>query len=183
MSNYRRARTPGGIYFFTVVTHKRKPLFANSSARSCLRRAMVEVMTRYPFEIEAICMLPDHLHAIWKLPEGDVAYSQRWNEIKGLFSKDLRVLDSERDGITKSRQRKGEANFWQRRFWEHMIRSEIDYRHHLDYLHFNPVKHGLVERVLDWPWSSFHRYVRTGIYPADWGGSKPAMMNLTSVGE
>ena len=151
MSNYRRTRTPGGIYFFTLVTYRRRPLFAGDQARRCLRQAIAEVKERHPFGMDAICLLPDHLHTIWKLPVDDMAYSRRWNEIKGLFSKRLRLLDGESGGITESRQRNGEASFWQRRFWEHLIRNETDYIHHLDYLHFNPVKHGLVERVLDWP--------------------------------
>ena len=183
MSNYRRARIPGGIYFFTLVAYRRRPLFASDQARYCLRQSIAEVRERSPFEMDAICLLPDHLHAIWKLPEGDGAYSQRWNEIKGLFSKNLRTLVGGSGFFTRSREQKGEADFWQRRFWEHLIRNETDYRRHLDYLHFNPVKHGLVERVLDWPWSSFHRYVRTGLYSADWGGSIPAKMNLSTVGE
>lgn len=183
MSNYRRARIPGGIYFFTLVTFRRRPLFASDQARRCLRQSIAEVRERYPFEMEAICLLPDHLHAIWKLPEGDVAYSQRWNEIKGLFSKHFRTLVGGSGVIARSREQKGEANYWQRRYWEHLIRNETDYRRHLDYLHYNPVKHGLVKRVIDWPWSSFHRCVREGIYPVDWGGSIPAMLNLSTVGE
>jgi len=183
MSNYRRARTPGGIYFFTVVTHRRKPLFASEHARSCLRRAMVEVMARRPFEIEAICLLPDHLHTIWKLPMGDRDYSQRWNEIKGIAAKLFKGPPGKGESLSLSRKRAGEAGFWQRRFWEHAIRNAADYANHMDYLHYNPVKHGLVRSVTDWPWSSFHRCVREGLYSADWGGSSPARMNLSTVGE
>jgi putative transposase len=183
MPNYRRARTPGGIYFFTAVTHGRKPLFSSERARACLRHAVAEVKIRRPFEMEAICLLPDHLHTIWKLPMGDRDYSQRWNEIKGIFVK--RFNDDPNNGgdLSSSRQRKGEVSFWQRRFREHMIQNEADYGNHLDYLHFNPVKHGLVNSVVDWPWSSFHRYVREGMYPLDWAGSTPARMNLVTVGE
>ena len=183
MSNYRRARTPGGIYFFTVVTHKRKPLFANEHARSCLRRSMAEVKARHPFEIEAICLLPDHLHTIWTLPVGDRDYSQRWNEVKGICAKLLQADHGKRDELSSSRQSKGGASYWQRRFWEHLIQNEADYGNHMDYLHYNPVKHGLVRAVAEWPWSSFHRYVREGTYPVDWGGSQPARMNLSTVGE
>ncbi len=183
MSNYRRSRTPGGVYFFTIVTHHRKPLFHSKYARSCLRRAMAEVKARHPFEIEAICLMPDHLHAIWRLPAGDRDYSQRWNEIKGIFAKLFGEDAGGKDRLSLSRQSKGETNIWQRRFWEHFIRDEEDLRRHLDYIHFNPVKHSLVDSVIDWPWSSFHRYVREAVYPADWGGSHPARMNLTTVGE
>ncbi|MCU7844283.1 MAG: transposase [Candidatus Thiodiazotropha sp. (ex Monitilora ramsayi)] len=183
MSNYRRARMPGGTYFFTLVTFNRKLLFDNPLARECLHGAMAEVRVRYRFSIEAICLLPDHLHTIWRLPENDHVYSQCWNEIKGIFSKRFHGL-SEQDGHpSPSRQRKGEGRFWQRRFWEHLIRDEADYRNHMDYLHYNPVKHGLVERVADWPWSSYHRYVKDGTYPINWGGSTPARMNLATVGE
>ncbi|MEJ2452532.1 MAG: transposase [Candidatus Thiodiazotropha sp.] len=183
MSNYRRARMPGGIYFFTVVTHHRKPLFASKHARSCLRHAMAEVKARHPFEVEAICLLPDHLHTIWQLPAGDRDYSQRWNEIKGICAKLFRDDTGIKDRLSLSRQSKGETNFWQRRFWEHLIQNADDYRNHLDYLYFNPVKHGCVGAVVDWPWSSFHRHVREGVYPADWGGSVPGRMNLATVGE
>ncbi len=183
MSNYRRARTPGGIYFFTVVTHHRKPRFTNDRARCCLQRAIKEVKSRRPFEIEGICLLPDHIHTIWKLPGSDCDYSQRWNEIKGICAKLLQEDACDGDHQSSTRGPKGEASFWQRRFWEHAIRSQADYRNHLDYLHFNPVKHGLVRSVVEWPWSSFHRYVREGTYPVDWGGSQPARMNLSTVGE
>ncbi|MCU7892883.1 MAG: transposase [Candidatus Thiodiazotropha sp. (ex Ustalcina ferruginea)] len=183
MSNYRRVQMPGGVYFFTLVTHCRRPLFSSGKARCCLHNAIKEVRDRHPFEIEAICLLPDHLHTIWKLPADDHAYSQRWNEIKGIFSKRFRDLSTECENPSQSRQRKGEVSFWQRRFWEHLIRDETDFRHHMDYLHYNPAKHGLVKYVVDWPWSSFHRLVREGIYPVDGGGSTSAKMNLDSVGE
>jgi putative transposase len=183
MSNYRRARTAGGIYFFTLVTHHRTPLFSSKQARACLHQAMAEVRARHPFEIEAICLLPEHLHTIWKLPAGDQDYSQRWNEVKGVCAKLLHAGGVELGDLSLSNYRTGEMHIWQRRFWEHLIRNETDYRNHMDYLHYNPVKHGLVGAVVDWPWSSFHRYVREGLYPVDWGGSTPARMNLSTVGE
>ena len=185
MPNYRRDRSPGGVYFFTLVTYHREAPFLHEETRRCLRQAITEVMARDPFEITGICLLPDHLHTIWTLPTGDTRYSQRWNEIKGLFSKRSRKMPNVLGSASpsRSRQLKGEVTLWQRRFWEHMIRDESDLRSHMDYLHYNPVKHGHVRRVVDWPWSSFHRYVREGVYSQDWGGSTPAKLNLNTVGE
>lgn len=183
MSNYRRACIPGATYFFTVVTHKRKPIFSIGRARQILHHAIEDVRERHPFEIEAICLLPDHLHTIWTLPVEDSAYPQRWNEIKGLFTKRFRDISPVDSKISLSRRRKGEGVIWQRRFWEHLVRDESDFRNHMDYLHYNPVKHGLVGQVVDWPWSSFHRFVKAGIYSADWGGTTSAKMNLGTTGE
>ena len=183
MSNYRRSNTPGATYFFTLITHNRKPLFSIDRAPRILRWAISDVRERRPFKVEAICLLPDHIHTIWRLPDGDSAYPQRWNEIKGIFTKQFRDISSDEEQISRSRQRKGEGGIWQRRFWEHIIRDENDLKNHMDYLHYNPVKHGLVDQVVDWPWSSFHRYVKAGIYPVDWGGSLPAKMNLSTTGE
>jgi putative transposase len=183
MSNYRRACIPGGTYFFTVVTYNRRHLFSIDRARGILHQTIADVKERHPFEIEAICLLPDHLHTIWRLPIDDSAYPQRWNEIKGLFTKRFRDISTINGDISISRKNKGERDIWQRRFWEHLIKDESDYRNHMDYLHYNPVKHSLVDQVADWPWSSFHRYVTAGIYSADWGGSPPAKMNLDTTGE
>ncbi|MES9942929.1 MAG: transposase [Candidatus Thiodiazotropha sp. 6PLUC2] len=183
MSNYRRSNMPGGTYFFTLVTHNRKPLFSTDRTRKILHRAIADVKERRPFKVEAICLLPDHIHTVWRLPVGDSAYPQRWNEIKGIFTKHFRDISSDEEKISQSRQRKGEGGLWQRRFWEHLIRDENDLKNHMDYLHFNPVKHRLVDQVVDWPWSSFHSYVKAGIYPVDWGGSLPAKMNLNTTGE
>ncbi len=185
MPNYRRVRLPGATYFFTLVTHKRRHLLIDDIARGCLRAAISKVRAAYPFEINAFCLLPDHLHTIWRLPEDDNDYSLRWRAIKGEFSRCLRRQGGANPSIKPSASRhiRGETAIWQRRFWEHLIRDEKDFKRHLDYIHFNPVKHGLVDSVIDWPWSSFHRYVREGVYPADWGGSPPTRMNLKTVGE
>ena len=183
MSNYRRACLAGGTYFFTVVTYNRKPLFNCELARRVLHRAIVDVRERNYFRIEALCLLPDHLHTIWRLPEKDSAYPQRWNQIKGIFTKQFRDSSLKDENTSGSRLKKGEGTIWQRRYWEHLIRDEHDYSNHVDYIHYNPVKHGLVEQVVDWPWSSFHKYVRAGIYPADWSGSSPAKTNLVTAGE
>ena len=156
MPNYRRARVAGGVYFFTVVTFERRPLFADAFARGCLRRAWRDARHRYPFATEALCLLPDHLHCIWTLPAGDHDFSRRWNLIKGLTTRlyrQSRVADR--------------SSLWQPRFWEHVIRDESDFHNHIDYIHFNPVKHGCAYRPGDWQWSSFRRYVRLGAYPED----------------
>ncbi len=157
MSDYRRVYVPGGTYFFTVVTYGRRPFLTEERARACLRHAWRQAQERQPFTTEAVCLLPDHLHCVWTLPEDDADFSARWNRIKGLFTKTYRAGDPTIPRGGASRRRKGEAAIWQRRFWEHRIRDEEDFRRHVDYVHHNPVKHGLVCDVRDWPWSSFHR--------------------------
>nr|WP_298116502.1 transposase [uncultured Pseudomonas sp.] len=167
MSNYRRARYAGACYFFTLVTHQRQPVLTQPRLREALRLAIERVRQGHPFSIHGWVLLPDHLHCLWQLPEGDTDYSRRWSMIKRLTSQAMPELSG---SISLSRNLRRESGLWQRRFWEHRIRDEQDYRQHLDYLHWNPVRHALVERVADWPWSSYHRLVREGIYPADWGG-------------
>jgi REP-associated tyrosine transposase len=130
-----------------------------------LRAAFREARRKRPFTIDAIVVLPDHLHAILTLPSGDWDFSGRWRRIKGHFSNHMLTA-----GIASTRHANGELALWQRRFWEHTVRDEGDFERHVDYIHFNPVKHGLVSRVSDWPYSSFHLYVRQGVLPEDWGG-------------
>ncbi|MDB5630744.1 MAG: hypothetical protein JWQ51_3084 [Tardiphaga sp.] len=131
-----------------------------------LRRSYAAVSQTNAFETLAICVLPDHLHAIWALPEGDADFSSRWNRIKSGFSRRLSAIDT----LSPSQIAKREKGIWQRRFWEHAIRNEQDLSRHVDYIHFNPVKHGYVARVRDWPYSSFHRFVKRGDLAEDWGG-------------
>jgi putative transposase len=165
MSRYRRSKIDGGIYFFTVTLADRSSdLLVRHIDR--LRRVYASVQNRYPFETVAICVLPDHLHAIWSLPSGDRNYPLRWSVLKAGFLRGLK----EQSPRSKSKIAKRERGLWQRRYWEHNIRDDADFERHLDYVHYNPVKHGLVVRVQDWPFSSFHRYVRDGTLPADWGG-------------
>ncbi len=164
---FRRVRIPGGTYFFTVVTAERRPLLIDNISR--LREAFRSVKHRYPFHIKAIVILPDHLHTIWGLPNGDADYSLRWSLIKRRFSIGLPAGRQ-----TASRRSKREKGIWQRRYWEHCIRDENDLRRHLDYIHYNPVKHGFVKRVADWPYSSFGRWVEKGIYPEGWGAEMPS---------
>jgi len=213
MPSYRRADTSGATYFFTVVSHQRRPILCDDAVRTALRQAITAVRNKHPFAIDAWVLLPDHLHCIWTLPENDHAYSVRWSMIKRLvtqavgahgtpygFSREEvagahgapyggsqlegRVRRAHQDHsnllrgadpgnstpISASRMRRREGCIWQRRFWEHCVRDQAGLNRCLDYLHWNPVKHGHVSRVAEWPFSTFHRYVRNGIYPEDWGG-------------
>jgi len=165
MVQYRRNYVAGGTYFFTVTLDDRA-----SSALvdhiGALRSAFRAVRQERPFNIDAIVILPDHLHAIWTLPDNDADFPGRWKRIKGSFTRQLIAA-----GVPVARHDNGEYALWQRRFWEHTIRDDRDFERHVDYVHFNPVKHGLVSRVQDWPHSSFHRYVRQGSLPNDWAGN------------
>ncbi len=172
--HYRRAWVPGGTYFFTVVLADRSQKLLTEHI-DILRRTMRDVRSRHPFEILAMVVLPDHLHAIWQLPEGDSAYPTRWALIKSDFSR--QIAPSEH--ITLSRHLKRERGIWQRRYWEHCIPNEHDLNRHIDYIHFNPVKHGHVERAIDWPYSSIHRYVRQGVLPENWADTKLAASTET----
>lgn len=171
MSNYRRSHE-GRVFFFTVVTYQRQKILTTKEARLCLRLAFQQTKKVRPFEIIAIVLLPDHLHSVWKLPENDTDYSIRWRQIKTQFTRNWQPSENVHIATTESREKRGERNVWQRRFFEHTCRDEIDLKRCIDYVHVNPVKHGLVEQVKDWPWSSFHRYVRLGEYEANWGSSQ-----------
>jgi putative transposase len=164
MVRYRRNFVPGGTYFFTVTLEDRRSSALVDHAPA-LRAAFRTARKERPFAIDAIVILPDHLHAILTLPSGDSDFPGRWRRIKGHFSTSLI-----RKGATVKRHSNGDNALWQRRFWEHTVRSDDDFARHVDYIHFNPVKHGLVSRVFDWPYSSFHRYVRQGVLPEDWAG-------------
>ena len=170
MPQYRRAQTPGGSYFFTVVTYRRQPLLIHPESRRILRNVVRQVRREYPFTIDAWVLLPEHMHCIWTLPEGDSGYSKRWGIIKAAFSKQARSLFKREEWMSESKTKHRESTIWQRRFWEHQIRDQMDFNRHVDYIHFNPVNHGHVTRVADWPYSTFHRYVRDGIYPENWTG-------------
>ncbi len=181
MPNYKRAFVPGGTYFFTLVTYRRCPLFESETHRNCLNYVIRRVQQSQPFDLPAICLMPDHLHCMMVLPENDVDFPGRWNAIKGLFSKEMRRNGMQGGVVSKGRSNKKEVGIWQRRYWEHLIRDEDDYRRHLDYIHFNPVKHGLVKSPIDWPWSSIHRYMRIGWYEPDWGKQEPE--SVKKIGE
>ena len=164
MPNYIRAKFEGGYYFFTVVTYQRAELFRTELVRRVLREAIEKTRSRRPFETVAFCLLFEHLHCLWKLPEDDADYSKRWSSIKGEFSKEYLKLTGQSKRISPSRARKGEVCIWQRRCWEHQIRDENDLQRHVDYVHYNPVKHGFVQNVEEWPWSTYHKYVKEGFY-------------------
>ncbi len=166
MRTYQRMRIAGGTYFFTVVTHERTPLFTDANAIECLARVVQAVRQRHPFEIIAEIVLPDHIHMIWTLPDHDSDYSNRWMLIKSGLSRQLARPGSEI--ISASRARRRERAIWQRRFWEHTVRDDVELGRCIDYIHWNAVKHGLVQRPSAWPSSSFHSHVREGRYPADW---------------
>lgn len=163
MSDYRRAYSPGGTYFFTLVTHNRVKRFADPHEVERLRTAFRHVKERHPFVIDAIVVLPDHIHALWTLPAGDHDFSMRWRLVKHKFSV----------GAAAPINHRGEKQIWQRRFWEHLIRDADDWANHMDYIHYNPVKHGYVCRPSDWPYSSFARCVERGWYSPEWGATCP----------
>lgn len=164
MSDYRRNRVPGGTYFFTInLRDRRSDLLVKQI--DALRTSVRRVMAKAPFYVDAWTILPEHMHCVWTLPKDDADYSKRWRAIKTLFAKAVPTDRHHGRGI------------WQNRFWEHTIRDDADYAAHMDYTHFNPVKHGLAGNAADWPFSSFRRCVAKGLYPADWtqtvGGELP----------
>jgi len=171
MSDYRRWYVPGGTYFFTVVTFARRRFLTADAFRPLLREAITEVRRERPFEIVSWVLLPEHLHTVWTLPQGDEAYSIRWTQIKERFTKAYLAAGGVEGVRTRSRRRHRERAVWARRFWEHTVADEEDLAACVDYVHWNPVKHGLVSRVRDWPWSTFHRFVELGYYEPDWGRS------------
>jgi putative transposase len=171
MPDYRRNRVPGGTFFFTVNLLDRSSDLLVTEV-DALRQAVRQVRARAPFHVDAWVVLPDHMHCLWTLPEGDADFPGRWRAIKTVFSKS-QPADEKRSPVMS---RRGERAIWQRRYWEHTIRDDRDYAAHMDYIHFNPVKHGYVEHPADWPFSSFRHCVARGLYPEGWlgGGSTPA---------
>jgi len=163
--HYRRNLLPGGTYFFTVTLADRQSHALTENIEH-LRASFRRVMIAQPCDIVAIVVLPEHLHTIWTLPPDDADYAGRWRAIKPGFTRNLI-----RAGANLACNAKGESDLWQRRFWEHTIRDNNDLARHVDYIHYNPVKHGLVSRVAEWPHSSFHRYVRKSMLPEDWAGA------------
>ncbi len=170
MPNYRRYRVPGGCYFFTVNLLERFPNDILTRHVDLLRNVVRDVRQRWPFVIDGRVVMPDHLHCIWTLPAGDSDFTNRWRLIKAGFARQLPKIERR----SRIRTMRGERGVWQRRFWEHAIRDEQDYRSHMDYLHYNPVKHGYVQTVMDWPYSSFARCAERGLYPRV--GEEPTRM-------
>ena len=169
---YRRLRIAGASYFFTVVTYKRRPLFSEAAAVKLLQAAVEGVRAKRPFELEAQVVMPDHLHAIWALPDDDIDYPTRWRLIKEAFTRTYIATHSPppRDA---GRQHRGEQAVWQGRYWEHLIRDDEDFSAHVEYIHLNPVKHGFASAPSDWPHSTFGDWVAQGLYDVAWGSQGP----------
>jgi putative transposase len=169
MSNYRRPNVTGGTYFITQVTYQRVPWLCNDLGRKALREAIEKVSAKYPFSIDAFVLLPEHFHCLWTLPPDDKDFSMRLRLIKTYVTKHYGAELGIDRAISQSRQKREESNLWQRRFWEHLIRDERDFALHCDYIHYNPVRHGLCPNPKDWQFSSIHRFIAQGIYPPQWG--------------
>ena len=184
MTNYRRVFIKGGTYFFTVVTNGRSTIFDSEPGISALNEAFETVIKENPFSLEAWAFLPDHLHCVWILPDTDSDFSLRWRKIKSLFTRKFLAGGGKESELSTSQKKRGERGIWQRRFWEHMIRDELDLSRHLDYIHFNPVKHGYVDCPIDWKHSSFSKFVKTEWYHTRWGETEPNSVDqLGAVGE
>ena len=166
MPRYRRLKAPAATYFFTVVLADRRQALLIDNI-DLLRAAVVRTRRDLPFDIAACVILPEHLHCIWTLPPNDADFSERWRLVKARFSQSIDGLEP----VSASRARRRERGIWQRGFWDHVIRDDDDLTAHLNYVHYNPVKHGYVKRAADWTYSTFHRYVREGLYPVDWASS------------
>lgn len=164
---------PGGTYFFTIATHCRRRFLTNELPRRCLHEAIDKVKRRWPFEVIAIVLLPDHFHTIWALPRGDADFSLRLRRIKELFTREYLNCGGTELTQSVSRQSHGQRGIWQKRFWEHTVQNDDDLKRCVDYVHWNPKKHGFVTSVKEWQWSSFHRFVQMGEYDLAWGGHDP----------
>lgn len=171
MRQYKRLKVEGASYFFTVVTYERQNLFSDATAVALLAKAIDKIRLRHPFELEALVVLPDHLHALWQLPTNEADYSMRWRLIKECFTKAW-VKQHGPTCANASRLAKREQAIWQRRYWEHLIRDDDDFSAHLDYIHLNPVHHGLVTAPREWPHSSFALWMDRGVYEPHWGSNE-----------
>ena len=171
--DYRRAWYPSGTYFFTVNLLQRKNNRLLVEHIQILRTAVAQVKKFYPFIIHAWVVLPEHLQCVIELPEGDADFKTRWMLIKMLFSRAIPKTEHRSEIRIKRRER----GIWQRRYWEHLIRDEADFKAHVDYVHINPLKHGLVKNVVDWEYSTFHRLVKAGIYPRNWAGGAESVLD------
>lgn len=169
MPNYRRPSISGGTYFITQITYQREPWLCDEIGRKALREALQKIREKYPFSIDAFVLLPEHFHCLWTLPPEDKDFSLRLRLIKTYVTKYYGEKLGINREVSQSRQKRGERNLWQRRFWEHLIRDEIDFALHCDYIHYNPVRHGLCATPQDWQFSSIHRFITQGIYPPHWG--------------
>lgn len=187
MPEYRRIDAPGATIFFTVVTDRRRPILASPLAVDLLRTAFRQTIERDPFTIDAIVVLSDDVHAIWTLPQSDGRFARRWSAIKAGFTRAFLAAGGREAARSRSRCARGERGVWQRRFWDHVIRDDDDFGGHVDYIHYNPVKHGLVRCPHTWAYSSFHRHVREGTYTGDWmwtcAGRRPRPPDFGAFGD
>jgi putative transposase len=185
MPNYRRRLVPGGTFFFTIATYERRPILAQKTSVALLRQELVEVKRDHPFDFRASVVLPDHVRFLWSLPRGDSAYSSRIGQIKVLFTQKLRGENASPVEVSASRRKHRESDVWHRRFWEHTITDDDDFEQHLHYIHYNPVKHGFVRCPHLWPYSSFSRWVKDGLYDGLWGcgcdGRIPVLPRMASL--
>jgi putative transposase len=168
MPDYRRAVLPGGTYFFTLVTYRRAPILCDPLARRLLRESVDACVRATAFTVDAMVLLPDHLHAMLTLPPGDADFSSRWSRIKRSFTQRWLAASGWEGAVSFSQGKDRRRGVWQRQFWEHAIRDRRDYNAHLDYICYNPVRHGLAACPHEWPWSSFHRLVDRGVYERTW---------------
>jgi putative transposase len=168
MPNYKRDKTPGGTWFFTVVSYHRRAFLCDAPVRAEIRSAIKRVRKKYPFEINAWVLMPDHFHCVWTLPRGDSNYSLRISLLKRFITHWHKASVAVSDTRSTSRVKHRESTVWQRRFWEHLIKDDNDLRQHLNYIHYNPVKHGYCQNPADWPYSTVHKFIANGIYPKDW---------------
>lgn len=183
MPEYRRANTKGGTYFFTVNTYRRQQVLTDVDVRNALREGIEKTREVMPFQILAWVLLPDHLHCIWTLPDGDADFAKRWGMIKRHVSQRCGDRLNREEWLSESRRKRNETSLWQRRYWEHQIRNEADFEKHVDYIHWNPLKHGLVDKVAEWPYSTFHQHVARGAYSQNWCGDFRGEWNDTEFGE
>lgn len=185
MPNYVRNFTPGGTYFFTVKTEGNAPIFCENENAKLLGVVFREMQQRWPVQIDAMVLLPDHLHAIWSLSSGDTGYPKRWAWLKKEFSKRYVFMEGKEQFQSESRHRNRRLGVWQRRYWEHTIQNENEYKAYFDYIHWNPVKHGLVNSPGEWQHSTFGRWVEKGVYPRHWGASEvfPGKVQPLNTGE
>ena len=166
MVQYRRDKTPGGTYFFTLALQDRTSALLTEHI-GLLGAAFKRARRNNPFITKAMVVLPEHLHVVWQLPDDDLDYSKRWRQVKTFFTRALI-----KQGVVLEKNARTEYNLWQKRFWEHRIRDDVDLEQHVNYIHYNPVKHGLVRMPCEWKFSTIHRYIKHGLLPKDWGASE-----------
>ena len=174
---YRRANIKGGTYFFTInLANRKKTLLTDEFDK--LRSSFNHVKRYHPFLLDAMVVLPDHLHFMMTLPENDNDFATRLMLIKSGFSRQITCNEK----ISLSRKSKRERGIWQRRYWEHLIRDENDFATHINYIHYNPIKHGFVDKASDWQFSTIHKFIKNGIKPTNWG-SNSSFTSDSSFGE